>query len=265
VSAPDPSDLSGRIAVVTGASRGIGEATARALDRAGAQVVLVARGEEALAEVAATLLHDPVVLVADLAQPDAPAEVAAAIERAAGPIDILVNNAATAARLPSTDLTGDLVDSMLDLNVRNVLLLTTALVPGLVERARGGGRTSSVINLSSVSGLVGTPRRSAYAATKGAIDAMTRSLAMELGPSGVRVNSVAPGVIDTDLWARNKAIAGVVEQIEAQIALRRWGTAGDVADVIAFLASDSARYVTAQTISIDGGMAHTLDLYGGSV
>jgi NAD(P)-dependent dehydrogenase (short-subunit alcohol dehydrogenase family) len=257
--------LSGRIALVTGASRGIGAATARALDRAGARVVLVARGEEALAEVAGTLHHDPVVIAADLAGPDAPVEVAGAVERATGPIDVLVNNAATAARLDSTDLTGDLVDSMLDLNVRNLLLLTTALAPGLVQRARDGGRTSSVVNLSSVSGLVGTPRRSAYAATKGAVDALTRSLAMELGPSGVRVNSVAPGVIDTDLWARNKAIPGVVQQIEAQIPLRRWGTVDDVADVITFLASDAARYVTAQTISIDGGMAHTLDLYGGAV
>jgi NAD(P)-dependent dehydrogenase (short-subunit alcohol dehydrogenase family) len=265
MTADDPFDLSGRTAVVTGASRGIGAATAAALDRAGARVVLVARGEAALSEVAATLHRQPVVVVADLSLPDAPASVAVAIEEAVGAVDVLVNNAATAARLASTDLTGDLVDSMLDLNVRNVLLLTTALVPGMVQRAGDSGRSSSIVNLSSVSGLVGTPRRSAYAATKGAIDAITRSLAMVLGPVGVRVNSVAPGVIDTELWARNKAIPGVVEQIEAQIPLRRWGTAADVADVIVFLASDAARYVTAQTISIDGGMAHTLDLYGGAV
>ncbi len=223
-------------------------------------------GGAALAEVAATLDRPPVVVVADLCRARTRrARSRPQIADVVGPVDILVNNAATAARLPSTELTGELVDSMFDLNVRNLLLLTTALVPGLVQRAADTGRTSSIVNLSSVSALVGTPRRAAYAATKGAIDAMTRSLAMELGPAGVRVNSVAPGVIDTDLWARNKAIAGVVEQIEAQIALRRWGTADDVADVIAFLASDAARYVTAQTISIDGGMANTLDLYGGAV
>jgi gluconate 5-dehydrogenase len=116
-----------------------------------------------------------------------------------------------------------------------------------------------------VSGLVGTPRRAAYAATKGAIDAATRSLAIELGPSGIRVNSVAPGVVDTRLWAHNKAVPGVVETIERQTPLRRWARPEDIADVIVFLASDAARFVTGETIAVDGGMARTLDLYGGPV
>jgi len=94
---------------------------------------------------------------------------------------------------------------------------------------------------------------------------MTRSLAIELGPNGIRVNAVAPGVVDTALWARNKAIPGVVEGIEAQTPLRRWADAEDLADVIVFLASDAARMVTGETISADGGMARTLDLYGGAV
>ena len=123
----------------------------------------------------------------------------------------------------------------------------------------------SIVNLASVSGLVGTPRRAAYAASKGAIDAATRSLAMELGPAGIRVNAVSPGVVDTALWARNKAIPGVVEQIEAQTPLRRWANPDDIAPVVVFLASDAARFVTGETISADGGMARTLDLYGGEV
>jgi NAD(P)-dependent dehydrogenase (short-subunit alcohol dehydrogenase family) len=94
---------------------------------------------------------------------------------------------------------------------------------------------------------------------------MTRSLAIELGPQGIRVNAVAPGVVDTALWARNKAIPGVVEGIERQTPLRRWADASDIADVIVFLASDAARMVTGETISADGGMARTLDLYGGAV
>jgi NAD(P)-dependent dehydrogenase (short-subunit alcohol dehydrogenase family) len=88
---------------------------------------------------------------------------------------------------------------------------------------------------------------------------------MEYGPAGVRVNAVAPGVVATRMWERNRAIPGVIERVAAQTALRRWGEPGDVADVVRFLASDAARYVTAQTISVDGGMAHTLDLYGGAV
>lgn len=122
-----------------------------------------------------------------------------------------------------------------------------------------------MINLSSVSGVVGTPRRAAYAATKGALDAATRSLAVEFGPHRIRINSVAPGVVDTALWERNKVVPGVVEQVEAQTPLRRWAQPDDIADVIVFLASDASRFVTGETISVDGGMAKTLDLYGGKV
>ena len=246
--------------MVTGASRGIGAATARALDRAGARVALVARSEANLREVATDLQHDPVVLVGDLAVVDAPAQVAERALDALGRVDVLVNNAATAARIDTVDTDAAVIDAMLAVNVRAPLLLIAALVPSMIE---AGG--ASIINLSSVSGLVGTPRRAAYAASKGALDAATRSLAIELGPSGIRVNSVAPGVVDTALWAKNKAIQGVRETIEAQTPLRRWATPGDIADVIVFLASDAARFVTGETISADGGMARTLDLYGGAV
>src|SRR5207302_9383756 len=135
-------------------------------------------------------------------------------------------------------------------NVRAPLLLIAALLPSMLEQGVG-----AIINLSSVAGVVGAPRRAAYSATKGAVDAFTRSLAMELGPQGIRVNSVAPGVVDTDLWARNKAIPGVVEQIEAQTPLRRWALPDDIADVVVFLASDAARFVTGETLCADGGMA----------
>jgi NAD(P)-dependent dehydrogenase (short-subunit alcohol dehydrogenase family) len=178
----DRFSLQGRRAVVTGASRGIGAGIATALDQAEARVALLARDREALETVAAGLGHDPVVIPADLADPDSPAAAA-----------------------------GAALDAL------------------------------------------------------GAVDAFTRSLAMELGPSGIRVNSVAPGVVDTDLWARNKAIPGVVEQIEAQTPLRRWSTPDDIAGVVVFLASDAARFVTGETICADGGMARCLDLYGGPV
>ncbi len=255
-----PQPLEGRTALVTGASRGIGAAIARALDRAGARVALVARDRDALDAVAARLTNDPVVLTADLAEPDVPARLVAEVCDRLGGIDVLVNNAAVAARAPTEQLDAALVDRLYAVNVRAPLLLIAALIPSMVERGSG-----VIISLSSVSAVVGTPRRAAYAATKGAIDAATRSLAIELGPHGIRVNSVAPGVVDTEMWARNKAIPGVVGQIEALTPLRRWSTPDDVADVVVFLASDAARFVTGETMSVDGGMARTTDLYGGAV
>jgi len=252
--------LKDRTALVTGASRGIGAAAAQALDRAGARVALVARRREELEAVAREFDHDPVVVVADLGEAAAPATVARQALDALGTVDVLVNNAAAAARLSILDTDARVIDELLAVNVRAPLLLIGALVPSMIERGAG-----SIINLSSVSGLVGTPRRAAYAASKGALDAATRSLAIELGPFGIRVNSVAPGVVDTALWAKNKAIPGVIETIENQTPLRRWATPGDIADVIVFLASDGARFVTGETISADGGMAQTLDLYSGPV
>jgi NAD(P)-dependent dehydrogenase (short-subunit alcohol dehydrogenase family) len=252
--------LEGRTALVTGASRGIGAATATALDRAGARVALVARSRDDLGLVAGGLEHDPVVLAADLSEAAAGPSVAHEAEAALGRVDILVNNAAAAARLAIVDTDAGLIDQLLAVNVRAPLLLVAALVPGMIERRRG-----SIINLSSVSGRTGTPRRAAYAASKGALDAATRSLAVELGPLGIRVNSVAPGVVDTALWASNKKVEGVVEAVEQLTPLRRWANPDDVADVIVFLATDGARFVTGETISVDGGMAHSLDLYAGPV
>jgi gluconate 5-dehydrogenase/3-oxoacyl-[acyl-carrier protein] reductase len=243
----EPFSLSGRTAVVTGASRGIGAATARALDQAGARVALVARSRSDLEEVARGLEQTPI---------DVGTKVLQELDR----VDILVNNAAAAARLDTVDTDAEAIDEMLAVNIRAPLLLIATVIPSMIEHTSG-----SIINLSSVSALVGTPRRAAYAASKGGLDAATRSLAMELGPSGIRVNSVAPGVVDTALWAKNRGIPGVIEKIEAQTPLGRWAIPDDIADVIVFLASDAARFVTGETITADGGMARTFDLHGGSV
>ena len=236
--------LQGRTALVTGASSGIGAGIAAALDRAGARVALAARTGDALSRVAAGLTNDPVVIETDLSDPAAPDRLASDAEAQLGRVDVLVNNAALGGRMLLRDVDAEVIDGMHAVNVRAPLLLIAALAPGMTARGRG-----SIISLSSVSGVVGTPHRNVYAATKGAIDAATRSLASELGPQGIRVNSVAPGV---------------VEMVEAQTPLRRWSTVADVADVVVFLASDAARFITGETICVDGGMARTLDLFSGA-
>ena len=255
---PSPS-LAGRVALATGASRGIGEAIARALDCAGARVALVGRNRRPLEALARSLRHDSKVIVADLEDPAAPAKVVAEAS-VLGPIEVLVNNAAIGVRTDTVSLDASTIDRLMAVNVRAPLLLAAGVIPAMTER--GGG---SIVNITSVSGLVGTPRRAAYAATKGALDAATRSLAIELGGSGIRVNAVAPGVVDTAMWEKNKAIPGVVESVEALTPLGRWSQPEDIAEVVVFLASDAARFITGETISVDGGMAKTMDLYGGAV
>jgi NAD(P)-dependent dehydrogenase (short-subunit alcohol dehydrogenase family) len=250
-------DLSGRTAIVTGAGRGIGAAIAATLDAAGARVALVARSVDELHAVAATLTNDPVVVAADLGTPDGPAAAAGlALDAFDGRLDILVNNAGAVLRKDTEDLTVAEIDRLWQVNVRSVLLLCAAVLPAM---AGGGG--GSIINLSSVSAVRGTPRRAAYAATKAALDGMTRSLAMEYGPRQVRVNSVAPGAIETDMWQAPLALDGVREQVEAHVALRRLGVTDDVAPVVLFLASDAARYITGEVLSVDGGMHATMNLH----
>jgi NAD(P)-dependent dehydrogenase (short-subunit alcohol dehydrogenase family) len=249
--------LDGRTAVVSGAGRGIGAAIAQALDTAGARVALIARTESQLKETAATLTNDPVVIVADLGThegpPAAAAEALAALE---GRVDVLVNNAAVALRKPSDELTADEIDWMLHTNVRSALLLTTAILPSMIA-----ARSGSIVSISSVSGLRGTPRRAAYAASKAAIDGMTRAWAMEYGPVGIRANAVAPGVVHTEMWRENLAKPGVEASVTGVIPTRRLTEPSEVANVVLFLASDASSAITGETLSADGGIHATVNLY----
>ncbi|WP_420439993.1 SDR family NAD(P)-dependent oxidoreductase [Candidatus Poriferisodalis sp.] len=243
--------LDGKVAVVTGASRGIGEASARALDDAGAQVVLTGRTTSDLYRVAAEMSHDPVVLTADLAPAGAGTDLARRILGEVDGVDVLVNNAGIPMRRTPVQLTEADFDLVFSINVRSLVMLSIGLAPSMI--ARGGG---SVINISSVAGVHGPLGRVAYAGTKGAVDAMTRSLAADWGPDGIRVNSIAPGLIATAIWeeARN-SVPGLVDDLAGQIALKRWGFGDDIADVVLFFASDASRYVTGETLVVDGGMA----------
>jgi NAD(P)-dependent dehydrogenase (short-subunit alcohol dehydrogenase family) len=249
--------LAGRTALVSGAGRGIGAAIARALAAAGARVALVARTEGELREVAAGLAHDPVVVPADLGTSDGPeAAAGAALEAFGGRLDVLVNNAGTLLRKDSHTVTIDELDLLWRVNVRSALLLTAAVLPAMMAR-----RAGSIVSISSISGLRGAPRRSIYAATKAALDGMTRALAMEYGPHGIRANSVAPGVVETAMWKENLAKPGVAEAVLDVIPTRRLSTAEEVAEVVVFLASDASRAITGEVIAADGGIRSTVNLW----
>lgn len=244
-------DLASKTALVTGASRGIGEASARALDAAGARVVLSGRTVADLERVAGELNNEPIILQADLAEPGAGTALAERTLQAVGAVDILVNNAGIPMRRTPDELSEADVDLVFAINVRSLLMLTVALGPAMA--ARGGG---SVINISSVASLRGPLGRVAYAGTKGAVDAMTRALAADWGSQGIRVNAICPGLIATAIWEDNRQnIPGLIEEMEDRIALKRWGFGDDIADVVLFFASDASRYVTGEVLAVDGGMS----------
>ncbi|MGH8981380.1 MAG: SDR family NAD(P)-dependent oxidoreductase [Acidimicrobiales bacterium] len=244
-------DFSGKTAVVTGASRGIGEACARLFDAAGARLVLVARSTENMGKLAATFAREAVVVTANLIQNgDTEAAVAQVLSAVDG-VDFLINNAGVNWNEPPDAITGEWLDVQLDVNLRNLILFTSRLLPSLIER-RG-----AVVNISSVAAWGGGVEESVYAATKGAVNAYTANLGRALGPKGVRVNGVAPGLIDTAIWNTRFAAGGkksVMEELAKDVPLRRWGTAEEVASVVGFLCSGAASYVTGETLRVGGGL-----------
>lgn len=249
--------LAGRTTLVTGAGRGIGAACARALDAAGARVALVARSRGELDEVATGLANEPLVVTADLGSTQGPAAAAAtALDAFDGRLDVLVNNAGTALRKDSHELTAHELDHVWNVNVRSALLMTTAVIPAMLDAGSG-----SIVSISSISGLRGAPRRAVYAASKAALDGMTRSLAMEYGPQGIRANTVAPGVVETAMWRENLAKPGVADSVLGVIPTRRLSTPEEVADVVVFLASDASRAITGEVLAADGGIHATVNLW----
>jgi NAD(P)-dependent dehydrogenase (short-subunit alcohol dehydrogenase family) len=249
--------LAGRTALVTGAGRGIGAAIARALDAAGARVALVARTARELAAVAAGFAHEPLVVPADLGTAEGPGHAARVVlDVFGGRLDVLVNNAGTLLRKDSHTVTVEELDRLWMVNVRSALLLTAAVLPAMAAR-----RAGSIVSISSISGLRGAPRRSIYAATKAALDGMTRAIAMEYGPQGIRANSIAPGVVETVMWKENLAKPGVEEAVLDLIPTRRLSTPEEVADVVVFLASDASRAITGEVIAADGGIRSTVNLW----
>jgi NAD(P)-dependent dehydrogenase (short-subunit alcohol dehydrogenase family) len=244
-------DFTDKTAVVTGASRGIGEACARDLARRGARIALVARGTAAMMEVASELPNDPVVITADLADGDSCVAAAHQALAELGGVDMLVNNAGIGIMQPAVAITPKYLDLQLNLNLRSPILFTSTLGPSLLER-RG-----AVVNVSSVAARGGNPEQAVYAATKGGLDSFTRNLAIAWGPHGVRVNCVAPGPIETEIWARLiETIRGdeLKRSLTELIPMGRWGNTYEISSVVCFLCSDQASFVSGQILRADGAM-----------
>jgi 3-oxoacyl-[acyl-carrier protein] reductase len=244
--------LAGKVAVVTGASKGIGAAVARHLAAAGAAVVVnYASSKSGADQVVADITSrggKAVAVQADVAKPEDIRRLFAEAKKAYGAIDILVNNAGVYEFAALEQITPEHFHKHFDLNVLGLLLATR-------EAARYfGDRGGSVINISSVAATLAPPTTAVYSATKAAVDAVTRSLAKELGPKQIRVNSINPGMVETEgIHAAGLAESDFRRQIEAQTPLGRIGQPNDIGPAAVFLASSDSSWITGETFYIAGG------------
>ena len=244
-----------RVAIVTGASRGIGRATARALAREGMDLYLVADGteQELLDACADCQQEDPKALAVygtfDLASAESAEQIAAAALDALGRIDVLVNNAGIRIRHPFGDFTSSEFDSLIAVNLRGAFLLSQAVLPAM--RAQGEGR---IIHIASQLGLVGDPGSALYGIAKAGLIHLTRSMAYELGPQGIIVNAVSTGPVETDFYKeRMKREPDLRARRLARLPVGRLGTPEEIADTVAFLASAAPSYMTGANLVIDVG------------
>ena len=247
-------DLNGRVALVTGASSGIGRATAEALAANGARVAInFHRNEAGAAATRAQIVGAGGSAIIAQANVTRASEVQSLVERTVaefGPIDILVNNAGSLVeRLRILELTEERWDEVIDLNLKSAFLACQTVAGSMMKR-----KTGTIVNVSSIAGRTGGALGSIhYSTAKGGLITFTKGLAKELGPFGVRVNAVSPGVIDTP-YHEQFSSPEMMKTYTSQIPLGRIGTPEEVAKVICFLASDAASYLTGETIEINGGM-----------
>jgi gluconate 5-dehydrogenase len=246
-------DLTGRVALVTGASRGLGQMLGRALARAGADLVVTARRKEDTDEFVKEvegLGRRAVGLSLDVRDLPSIRRMAADAEKAFGQIDVLVNNAGCNLRKPSVDVTWDDWNMVLDTNLRGTFFVAQAVARRMLPRKRG-----RIVNIGSVTSVFGSAGIAPYCASRGGVKQLTMALADEWGAHGITVNCLAPGWFRTE---QNKVLwenARWVEYIHDRIPLHRTGQAHDLDGAVVFLASDASAYVTGQTLLVDGGIS----------
>ena len=248
-----PFDLTGRLALVTGGGSGLGLAIARGLSAAGARVVINGRNRAKLDAAAVELAAagaDATVSAFDVADEAAVGAAIAEIERVAGPIDILVNNAAVNIRKAFDEYTLAEWRMLQDANFDGPFLVTRAVVPGMKAR-----RCGKIVNICSLASDIGRPNIVAYAASKGGLKMMTRALAVELAPHNVQVNGIAPGFFTTEMNAPLIANAEFSAWVAKRTPAGRWGNPPEIAGAAVFLASAAANYVTGHILYVDGGFS----------
>lgn len=250
-------DITGRVALVTGSSRGIGLALAEGLAAAGAEVAVNARDERALTEVARALRDRTGARVHavpfDVTDPAAVSAGIAWIEDTVGPIDICVNNAGMQRRAPFTELPVADWDALVAANVTSAFLVGREVARRMQPRGRG-----RIINIASLQSEVSRPGIAAYAATKGALKMLTRGMCADLAPSGICVNAIGPGYFETELTSALVADEEFSAWVRGRTPAGRWGRVEDLVGTLIWLASDASSFVNGQVVYVDGGMLSVL-------
>jgi meso-butanediol dehydrogenase / (S,S)-butanediol dehydrogenase / diacetyl reductase len=240
------SRFANKVALITGGGTGIGKAVAQALVAEGAKVVVTGRREEPLKQLAAEYPDSVSYVTADVAEKGGPAKAVAHAVETFGGLDLLVNNAGVGVLGPLVELDDDALRLASGVNVEGVLIATREAIPHL---AKSGG---SVVNISSTMSQTSMPGAAAYSGSKAAVDRITAALAVELGPQGIRVNSVAPGLTQTEML--NDAPEEMIQGMVAQTPLGRIGQVDDIAKAVLFMASDDASWITGQVLQASGGL-----------
>ena len=240
-------DLTGRVALVTGSTRGIGRSIAEALAECGARVAIVGRDAAKAQEVATQISPEARGFGCDVADVASVTAMVSAVEAAFGSLDILVNNAGLTRDNIMLRLKDEDWDAVIDANLRGAFAATRAATRGMMKR-----RSGRIINIASVVGLVGNKGQSNYAASKAGLIGLTKAVAKEFASRNILVNAIAPGFIETDMT--NALTAEARAALMGSIPLERLGSPKDVAAMVAFLASEHAGYITGQVLVVDGGM-----------